>query len=135
MTSKLYDWDVRSISKINPEMAKKQSFFDFFSKFSKTVHTIRTVFFYTIFWSFVCNFSKFVWFWDWSESEGRRPKLTPSPHMRLCFELQSKSSYTGLQNKLEHWSSRNDAISSAITALESSKHSKTSPTLDNDKES
>ena len=25
-----YDWDVRNIAKINPKMAKKQPFFDFF---------------------------------------------------------------------------------------------------------
>ena len=41
-TSKSYGWDVRNIAKISPKMAKKQPFFDFFSLFSKTVHTIRT---------------------------------------------------------------------------------------------
>ena len=42
--SKSYGWDVRNIAKISPKMAKKQSFFDFFSIFSKTAHTIRTKF-------------------------------------------------------------------------------------------
>ena len=42
--SKSYGWDVRNIAKISPKMAKKQPFFDFFSIFSKTVHTIRTKF-------------------------------------------------------------------------------------------
>ena len=43
MASKSYDWDVRNIAKFSPKMAKKkQSFFDFFSIFSQTVHTIRT---------------------------------------------------------------------------------------------
>ena len=37
-----YGWHVENIAKISPKMAKKQSFFDFFSIFSKTVHTIRT---------------------------------------------------------------------------------------------
>ena len=30
MELKLYDWDVRSIAKYNPKMAKKQLFSDFF---------------------------------------------------------------------------------------------------------
>ena len=42
--SKSYGLDVRNIAKISPKMAKKQRFFDFFSIFSKTVHTIRTKF-------------------------------------------------------------------------------------------
>ena len=42
MASKSYGWDVRNIVKISPKMTKKQSFFDFFSIFSQTVHTIRT---------------------------------------------------------------------------------------------
>ena len=44
MASKLYGWDVTDIAKISPKMAKKQSFFIFFSIFSKTVHTIQTKF-------------------------------------------------------------------------------------------
>ena len=44
MASKTYGWDVRNIAKISPKMAQKQSFFDFFSIFLKTVHTIRTKF-------------------------------------------------------------------------------------------
>ena len=30
ISSNLYCWDVRNIAKINPKMAKKQLFFDFF---------------------------------------------------------------------------------------------------------
>ena len=41
---KSHGWDVRNIAKINPKMAKKQPSFDFFSIFSKTLHTIRTKF-------------------------------------------------------------------------------------------
>ena len=44
MASKSYDWDVRNIDKIIPKMAKKQFFFNFFSIFLKTVHTIQTKF-------------------------------------------------------------------------------------------
>ena len=54
-----YGWDVRNIVKINQKWPKRN-----FSIFSKTVHTIRTkiytVIFYTIVWSYVCNFNKFV---------------------------------------------------------------------------
>ena len=42
--SKSYGLDVRNTAKISPKMAKKHPFFDFFSVFSKTVHTIRTKF-------------------------------------------------------------------------------------------
>ena len=55
-----YGWDVRNIAKINQKWPKNRHF----SIFSKTVHTIRTktftVIFYTIVWSYVCNFNKFV---------------------------------------------------------------------------
>ena len=64
--SKSYDWNVRNISKISPKMVKfrpKTAIFRL-SILSKTVHTIRTKFstvmFYTIVWSYVCNFNKFV---------------------------------------------------------------------------
>ena len=48
MASKSYGWDVRNITKISQKTAKKNSFFDFFSIFSKTVHTIRTKIFTVI---------------------------------------------------------------------------------------
>ena len=31
----------------------------------------------------MCAMSKNSYNWDWSESEVKRPKLTPLPHMRL----------------------------------------------------
>ena len=62
--SKSYGWDVRNIAKISPKMTKKTVIFRLFSIFSKTVHTLRTKFstviFYTIIWSCVCTFIKFV---------------------------------------------------------------------------
>ena len=71
--SKSYDWNVRTIAKINPKMAKKV-LSRLFSIFSKTVLTIRTKFstviFYTIVWS-MCAISKNSYNWDWSESEGK----------------------------------------------------------------
>ena len=71
--SKSYDWNVRTIAKINPKMAKKV-LSRLFSIFSKTVVTIRTKFstviFYTIVWS-MCAISKNSYNWDWSESEGK----------------------------------------------------------------
>ena len=95
MASKLYCWDVRNIAKLSPKMAHSQNLpkkdqktviFHFFSIFSKTVHTSRTkmstVFFYTTVWS-MCAISINSYNWDWSESEGKRPKTTPLPHMLL----------------------------------------------------
>ena len=55
-----YFWHVRNIAKINQKWPINRHF----SIFSKTVHTIRTkiskVIFYTIVWSYVSNFDKFV---------------------------------------------------------------------------
>ena len=66
-------------------MAKNSNFSTFLIS-AKTVHTIRskifTVIFYTIVWS-MCAISINSYNWDWSESEGKRPKATPLPHMRL----------------------------------------------------
>ena len=62
IASKSYDWDVRSIAKITPKMAKKQSFFDFFRFSQKPSIRFERNFlqsFYTILWSSVCNFIKF----------------------------------------------------------------------------
>ena len=42
--SNSYGWDVKNLAKISPKMAKKLPFFDVFSIFSKTVHSIRTKF-------------------------------------------------------------------------------------------
>ena len=61
--SKLYGWDVRNIAKISPKMAKKQRFFDFFRFSQKLFIRFERNFlqlFYTMLWSFVCNFNKFV---------------------------------------------------------------------------
>ena len=80
--SKPYHWNERNIAKISP----KTAIFRLFSNFSKTVHTIRTkistVIFYTIVWS-MCTIAINSCYCDWSGSEGKRPKLTPLPHMRL----------------------------------------------------
>ena len=62
--SKSYGWDVRNIAKISPKMAKKQSFFDFFRFSQKLFIRFERNFlqsFYTILWSFMCNFINFVW--------------------------------------------------------------------------
>ena len=40
-----YYWNVRNRAKNSPKMTKKQSFFSFFSIFSRTVHAIQTKFF------------------------------------------------------------------------------------------
>ena len=62
--SKWYDLDVRNIAKTSPKMAKKQSFFDFFRFSQKLSIRFERIFlqsFYTILWSFMCNFIKFEW--------------------------------------------------------------------------
>ena len=61
-----YGWDVRNIAKFSPKMAKKQSFFDFFDFLTN------------------CSYDS-----SESESEGKRLKPTPLPHMRLWFNVES----------------------------------------------
>ena len=105
MASKSYGWDVRNIAKISPKMAKKQPFFDFFRFSQKLSIRFERNFlqlFYTILESYMCNDIKIVWLgcekqpklaqkWSkkghFSTSEGKRPKPTPLPHMRLWFYL------------------------------------------------
>ena len=61
--SQSYGWDVRNIAKISPKMAKKQPFFDFRFSQKLSIRFERNFLqsFYTILWSFMCNFIKFVW--------------------------------------------------------------------------
>ena len=61
--SKSYGWDVRNIAKINPKMAKKLSFFDFFDFLTN------------------CSYDS-----NESESEGKKLKPIPLPHMQLWLE-------------------------------------------------
>ena len=63
MASKSYGWDLRNIAKFSPKMAKKQSFFDFLTN---------------------CSYDS-----NESESEGKRLKPTPLPHMRLWLSIRS----------------------------------------------
>ena len=57
-----YGWDVRNIAKFSPKMAKKTVIFRF---------------------SYNCSYDS-----NESESEGKRLKPTPLPHMRLWYSLQ-----------------------------------------------
>ena len=81
-----YGWDVRNIAKVSPKMAKKTVIFQFSQKLSRRFKQ-NSVILYTIVWSY------------WSESEGKRPKPTPLPHMRLLlhrlsgFSLPSQTFY------------------------------------------
>ena len=59
--SKSYGWDVRNLAKISPKLAKKQPYFHFFFDFLTN-----------------CLYDS-----NESESEGKRLKPTPLPHMRL----------------------------------------------------
>ena len=63
-----YGWDVRNIAKFSPKMAKKQSFFDFFDFLTNSSYDSNE-----------------------RESEGKRLKPTPLPHMRLWFMVHSWS--------------------------------------------
>ena len=62
MASKSYGWDVRNIAKINPKMAKNSLFSTFLILQKLSIRFERKFLqsFYTILWSFVCNFNKFV---------------------------------------------------------------------------
>ena len=60
-----YGWDAQKTAKFSPKMAKKKSFFDFFDFLTN------------------CSYDS-----NESESEGKRPKQTPLPHMRLWFEYK-----------------------------------------------
>ena len=84
MALKSYDWNVRNIAKISPKMAKKTVIFRLLI-FAKTVHTIRTKFcsHSTPYYGPLCAISSNSCDCDLSELEGKRPKLTPLPHMRL----------------------------------------------------
>ena len=53
-------------------MAKKQPFFDIFLIFAKTVHTLRTKI----------------------STEGKRPKPTPLPHMRLWLHILQQAGFS-----------------------------------------
>ena len=62
--SKSYDWDVRNIAKINPKMAKKQPFLNFFRFSQKLSERFKRNFlqvFYIILESYMCNGIKIVW--------------------------------------------------------------------------
>ena len=58
-----YGWDVRNIAKFSPKMAKKQSIFGFLTN---------------------CSYDS-----NESESEEKRLKSTPLPHMRLWFPTRN----------------------------------------------
>ena len=65
---------------------------------------LSTVIFYTIGWS-MCAISINTYDWYWSESEGKRPKPTTSPQMRLWLTYgfpeihQANISKTAARNK------------------------------------
>ena len=59
-----YGWDVRNIAKFSPKIGKNQSFFDFFDFLTNCLYDSNE-----------------------SESEGKRLKPTPLPHMRLWLLL------------------------------------------------
>ena len=90
MASKWYVWNVRNIAQISPKMAKKQPFLDFFPFSQKLSIRFERNFlqsFYTILWSFMCNFIKFVWL-----GCEKQPKLAQKWPKKVIFRFSQKLS-------------------------------------------
>ena len=97
MATKSYGWDVRNIAKISPKMAKKQPFFDIFSIFSKTVHTIRTKFFYshsTPYYGPLCAISLNSYGWDVRNIAQFSPKMANKNSHFSIFSIFSQTVHT-----------------------------------------
>ena len=73
--------------KCTQKWPKKTAIFRLFI-IAKTIHTIRlcTVILHHIYYGPLCAILSNSYDWDSSESEGKRRKPTPLPHMRLWFE-------------------------------------------------
>ena len=82
-TRKPYDWDLRKKPKL-VQNDKKLPILDFF-QFSETFHDLTELLWSlsTLYKGLICAISLKSYDWDSSESEGKRPKPTPLPHMRL----------------------------------------------------
>ena len=96
MESKSYHWDVRNIAKISPKMAKKQPFFDFFRFSQKLSIRFERNFlqsFYTILWSFMCNFIKFVWLRCEKQAKFS-PKMAKKTVIFSIFSIFSQTVHT-----------------------------------------
>ena len=86
--SKSYDWNVRNIAKINPKMARNNRF-STFSDFHKNCPYDSNEILYspsTLYYGPLCVVLSNSYNWDWSESEVKRTKPTPLPHMRLLLK-------------------------------------------------
>ena len=96
MTSKSYGWYVRNIAKISPKMAKKQSFFDFFFRFSQKLSIrFERIFlqsFYTIFESYMCNGIKIVWLGREKHSQNQPKNGQKAVIFRFFFRFSQKLS-------------------------------------------
>ena len=102
MASKSYGWDVRNIAKISPKMAKKQSFFDFFSIFSKTVHTIRTKFSTVILHHIMVLYVQFHYIrWDVRNIAKFSPKMAKKQSFFDFFDFLTNCSYDSNESKSE----------------------------------
>ena len=111
--SKLYDWYVRTIAKISPKMARnspKTAIFRHFDFLKNCPYDSNEVFNSH---STACQSSISITLYDWdsSESEGKRAKPTPLPHMRLWFlssPIVFHSALPGLTLLLASWLSWRD---------------------------
>ena len=89
MASKSYGWDVRNIAKINPKMAKNSHFRLFVRFLKNSLYDSNEILYShsTPYYDRLCAISSNSYDWDLSESEGKRLKPTPLPHMRLWFDI------------------------------------------------
>ena len=87
ISSNSYGWNVRNSQNALKNGQKKTAIFRLFI-IAKTIHTIRlcTVILHHIYYGPLCAILSNSYDWDSSESEGKRRKPTPLPHMRLWFE-------------------------------------------------
>ena len=100
MASKSFCWNVRNIAKISPKITKKQSFFDIFRFSQKLSIRFQRNFcsHSTPYYGPLCAITSNSYAWESSESEGKRPKPTPLPHMRLGsgFLTYEQTSFSAL---------------------------------------
>ena len=107
MGLKSYGWDVRNIAKMSlstpfmvlwygwnvrkPEIGQKTAIFYFFYFRKNCPYDSNEILYSpsTPYYGHLCVISSNSFCCDWSESEGKRPKPTPLPHLRLWFLMKS----------------------------------------------
>ena len=103
MASKSYGWDVRNIAKISPNMAKKQSFFDFFSIFSKRPYDSNEIFYSHSkpYYCPLCAISLNSYGWDVRNIAKFSPKMAKKQSFFDFFDFLTNCSYDSNESKSE----------------------------------